>query len=142
MQYSLTGLRLTESFEGCRLAAYYDAVGVLTIGYGHTGPDVYPGRTITAAEAESLLLSDVQIAVSCVNRNVRVALTQNEFDSLVDFTFNEGVHNFESSTLLRDLNAGNYAAAASQFSVWVMAGGRRLEDLVRRRQAEANLFIR
>jgi lysozyme len=142
MQYSLTGLRLTESFEGCRLTAYYDAVGVLTIGYGHTGPDVYPGQIITQAQAETLLLSDVQTAVACVNGNVRVALTQNEFDSLVDFTFNEGVHSFESSTLLRDLNAGNYAAAASQFSAWVMAGGRRLEDLVRRRQAEANLFVR
>lgn len=142
MQYSSTGLNLTESFEGCRLRAYRDAVGILTIGYGHTGPDVYDGQIITQEMAEALLLSDVQIAVACVNRNVKVPVTQNEFDALVDFTFNDGVHNFTSSTLLRDLNAGNYIATASQFSVWVMAGGHRLEGLVRRRQIEESLFVR
>lgn len=142
MQYSNTGLKLTELFEGCRLEAYYDAVGVLTIGYGHTGPDVYVGQIITQAQAEALLLSDVQTAVACVNRNVCVSLTQNEFDALVDFIFNEGVHSFETSTLLRDLNAGNYAAASAQFTVWVWAGGHRLPGLVKRRQDEEALFLR
>lgn len=142
MQYSLSGLRLTELFEGCRITAYYDAVGVLTVGYGHTGPDVYEGQTITQAEAEALLAQDVKFAVTVANAYVKVPLTQNEFDALVDFIFNEGGHAFEESTLLRLLNAGNYIGAAAQFSLWVNAGGHRLPGLVERRKAEHDLFVR
>ena len=142
MQYSSSGLQLTERFEGVRLTSYYDAVGVLTIGYGHTGPDVHPGMVITQGQAQAFLQRDVQTADQAVNEYVRVSLTQNEFDALVDFTFNAGVGNFKSSTLLKDLNLGNYAAAAAQFSVWVMAGGRPLQDLTERRQAEHDLFVR
>ena len=142
MLYSLSGLQLTESFEGCRTVAYRDSVGVLTIGYGHTGPDVYLGQVITQEQAQALLQQDVQTAVACVNQNVKVPLTQNEFDALVDFTFNEGVNAFKESTLLKDLNVGNYAAAAAQFTLWVNAGGHRLPGLVERRQAEHDLFVR
>jgi lysozyme len=131
---------LTEQVEGLRLTAYQDSVGVWTIGYGHTGSDVRPGLTITQEQASALLQQDVAGAVAAVNRLVTVTLTQNQFDALVDFTFNEGQGNLASSTLLRELNAGNTAGAAAQFLVWVYAGGVQLPGLVKRRQAEAALF--
>jgi len=140
LSYSDQGLALTEHFEGLRLTAYQDSVGVWTIGYGHTGPDVKPGLTITQEQASALLLRDVAGAVAAVNRLVTVPLTQNQFDALVDFTFNLGHGNLASSTLLRELNAGNTAGAAAQFLVWVYAGGVQLPGLVKRRQAEAALF--
>ena len=140
LSYSKSGLALTEQFEGLRLTAYQDSVGVWTIGYGHTGPDVYPGLTITQMEAESLLLNDVGTAAASVNRLVTVPLTQNEFDALVDFVFNLGTTNFASSTLLKDLNAGNFAAASGEFHKWDHAGGRVLVGLLKRRLGEADLF--
>jgi lysozyme len=123
-----------------QLTAYQDPVGVWTIGYGHTGADVQPGLTITQEQASDLLLQDVAGAVAAVNRLVTVPLTQNQFDALVDFTFNVGQGNLASSTLLRELNAGNTAGAAAQFLVWVYAKGVELPGLVTRRQAEAALF--
>ncbi len=95
-----------------------------------------PGLTITQEQASALLLQDVASAVAAVNRLVTVPLTQNQFDALVDFTFNSGQGNLASSTLLRELNAGNTAGAAAQFLVWVYAGGVKLPGLVKRRQAE------
>jgi lysozyme len=140
LSYSDQGLALTERFEGLQLTAYQDPVGVWTIGYGHTGPDVQPGLTITQEQAGALLLQDVAGAVAAVNRLVTVPLTQNQFDALVDFTFNVGQGNLASSTLLRELNAGNTAGAAAQFLVWVYAKGVELPGLVTRRQAESALF--
>jgi len=138
--YGREGLSLTEQFEGCRLAAYQDQVGVWTIGYGHTGPEVVAGLTITQAQAEAYLAADVQSAAACVNRLVAVQLTQEEFDALVDFVFNLGQGAFASSTLLRLLNAGSFAAAAEQFVQWDRAGGAVVAGLLRRRQAETALF--
>lgn len=141
LAYSSKGLTLTEQFEGLRLTAYQDSVGVWTIGYGHTGDDVHPGLTITQQQASALLLKDVASAVADVNRLVNVPLTQNQFDALVDFVFNVGGGNFASSTLLRNLNAGNYAGAAAQFPRWVHAGNQILPGLVTRRKAEQALFL-
>jgi lysozyme len=139
-EYSSAGLALTKSFEGLRLTAYQDAGGVWTIGYGHTGPDVKPGQTITEAEATELLLADLQTAVRCVNGAVRVPLTQGQFDALVDFAYNAGRGNLLHSTLLRSVNAGDFAGAEAQFGLWVHAGGKVEPGLVRRRAAEAALF--
>ncbi len=138
--YSGNGLSLTEQFEGCELTAYQDQVGVWTIGYGHTGPDVVPGLTITQEQAQALLAQDVGSAAACVNNCVTVQLSQNEFDALVDFVFNLGAGTFQSSTLLRDLNAANFTAAAAQFDLWDHAGGAVVAGLLRRRQAETALF--
>ena len=138
--YSGKGLALTEQFEGCRLTAYQDQVGVWTIGYGHTGPEVCAAMTITAEDAEALLARDVSNAAASVNKTVQVDLTQEEFDALVDFVFNLGVGAFAGSTLLRLLNAGEFAAAAAQFALWDRAGGAVVAGLLRRRQAETALF--
>jgi lysozyme len=139
--YSDAGIALTKGFEGLRLTAYRDSAGVLTIGYGHTGPDVTEGMTIDEAEAEALLLADVQGAVNCVNRAVTATITQNQFDALVDFCFNVGCGALLNSTLLRKVNAADFAGAAAQFALWVHAGGEVLAGLVRRRKAEAEMFL-
>jgi lysozyme len=138
--YSQNGLNLTEQFEGLRLDAYQDQVGVWTIGYGHTGPDVHPGLTITQEQANSLLMQDTQSAAAAVNRLVTVALNQDEFDALVDFVFNLGEGALAGSTLLKLLNAGNFAGAAGEFPKWCHAGGQVVPGLVRRRAAEQQLF--
>ena len=138
--YSDNGFALTRSFEGLRLTAYQDCGGVWTIGYGHTGPEVRAGLTITQAEADALLRSDVEDAVTCVNRAVNVPITQNQFDALVDFCFNCGRGSLLQSTLLRKVNIGDFAGAAAQFALWDHAGGEVVEGLVKRRTAEAELF--
>jgi lysozyme len=139
-KYSANGLALTERFEGLRLQAYQDSVGVWTIGYGHTSPDVHAGLTITGQQAKILLAADVAWAVACVNKAVTSAINQNQFDALVDFTFNLGCASLVQSTLLRLLNAADFAAAAPQFLRWNKAGGKVLKGLTLRRQAEMDLF--
>lgn len=140
LTYSGDGLALTEQFEGCRLSAYQDQAGVWTIGYGHTGPDVVPGMTITSDQAQSLLMGDISGAAACVNRVVNVPLAQPEFDALVDFVFNLGPGAFEGSTMLRLLNSGDFTAAAAEFQKWDHAGGKVVAGLLRRREAEEAMF--
>lgn len=140
LTYGGKGLELTERFESCRLTAYQDQVGAWTIGYGHTGPEVMAGLRITAEKAQEYLRADVKTAEACVNRHVGVKLSQEEFDALVDFVFNAGRGAFEKSTLLHELNAGRFEAAAAQFAVWDKAAGAVVAGLLRRRQAETALF--
>jgi lysozyme len=139
VNYSKTGNALTESFEGCRLSSYPDQTGVWTIGYGHT-KDVHPGMFCTVAQAEQWLAEDIQWASDEVNKCVYVALSQGEFDALVDFTFNLGSSNFYHSSLLRLVNLGNLAAAANEFARWDRAGGKVVAGLLRRRLAEEGEF--
>jgi lysozyme len=138
--YSDAGLALTKSFEGLRQTAYQDSGGVWTVGYGHTGPSILAGLTITRVDAEALLRADLAEAVTCVNRTLRVPVLQHQFDALVDFTFNAGRGNLLQSTLLRKVNLGDFAGAAAQFALWVHAGGEIVAGLVRRRAAEAAMF--
>lgn len=140
MIYSKSGLHLTEQFEGCKLVAYLDQVGVATIGYGHTR-GVHMGMTCTQDQAELWLSQDVQEAADAVNHSVTCPLNQNQFDALVDLVFNVGVGNFHTSTLLRMLNIGAYDRAAKEFEKWNRAGGIVREGLTRRRLAEENLFL-
>lgn len=139
MKYSKTGLHLTEQFEGCKLVVYLDQVGVATIGYGHT-KGVKLGMTCTPEQAEQWLAEDVAEAEHAVNALVRVPLTQNQYDALVDLVFNVGTGNFQTSTLLRLLNLKAYDRAENEFQRWNKAGGIVRDGLTRRRLAEANLF--
>jgi lysozyme len=138
--YSNYGNTLTKGFEQCRLTAYQDAVGVWTIGWGHTGPEVCAGLVWTQAQADTALSNDEHNAVYMVNNLVQVILTQHEFDALVDFVFNVGGGNFRTSTLLTKLNAGDYAGAANEFQKWDHAAGRVLAGLLKRRTEEQNEF--
>ncbi|WP_417764674.1 lysozyme [Shewanella chilikensis] len=131
---------IIKEFEGLRLEAYKCPADVWTIGYGHTRA-VVPGDVITEKEAEDFLSEDVEDAEDAVNAYVDVKLNQNQFDALVSFVYNLGAGNFRSSTLLRKLNAGDYLGAANEFKRWNKSGGVTLNGLVRRREAEANLFI-
>ena len=143
MTYSKQGVALTESFEGCPLKAYWDAKGKCwTIGHGHTGPDVHEGLVWTQAQADSALLIDIHWAELVVNHMVTVQLTQCEFDALVDFVFNGGSGNFQSSTLLKLVDQGQFAQAALEFDKWDHSGGQVVAGLLRRRQAETDLFLK
>jgi lysozyme len=135
------GIDLIKQFEGLRLTAYQDMVGVWTIGYGHTGPDVKPGLTITQQRAEQLLINDLVQFERGVNDLVTVQINQNQFDALVSFTYNLGVGSLQKSTLLRLLNAGSYQPAADEFPRWNRAGGNVVAGLARRRYAERQLFL-
>lgn len=118
--------------------------GTLTIGYGHTGRDVTPGLTITQARAEQLFDADIAKAARAVERLVKVPLTDNQFGALVSFAYNvgEGKGGFETSTLLKKLNAGNYDAVPSELMKWVNSKGKRMQGLVNRRSSEAGLWAR
>lgn len=142
LRYGAAGLALTRNFEGLNLAAYVDQRGVWTIGYGHTGPGVHAGLTITTDEAEAFLESDIAGAVTAVNRLVTGPVSQNQFDALVDFTFNLGCASLARSTLLRCVNIGDFAAAAKEFLLWDHVHGRVVPGLLRRRQVETELFER
>jgi lysozyme len=138
--YSDAGFDLTKQFEGLRLTAYQDQVGVWTVGYGHTGSEVHGGLVITQDQADILLHSDVAGAVACVNRAVTANIFQSHFDALVDFVFNLGCGRLLGSTLLRHVNAGEFDLAAPQFLLWDHAGGVVVQGLLKRRQAEMTLF--
>lgn len=140
MKISQKGLDLIKSFEGLELKAYKDSVGVLTIGWGSTGSHVKQGMVITKEQAEALLKEDVSRFEKGVNDFVKVPLTQNQFDSLVSFSFNLGLGNLKSSTLLKKLNASDYSGAANEFLRWNKAAGKVLNGLTRRRQAEKDMF--
>jgi lysozyme len=140
MKISPAGIALIKQFEGCRLTAYPDASSrkVPTVGYGHTGAGVMLGQRITQARADQLLANDLEVFETAVTRAVKVPLSQNQFDALVSFAFN--VSGWQGSTLLKKLNAGDYAACAETFPLYCHAGEEVLPDLVRRREAERNLF--
>ena len=144
MRPSPAAYDLIKEFEGLRLHAYQDSVGVWTIGWGHTG-DVKRGQSITIHQAEALLALDIGIAAAAVNRHVEAPLSQNMFDALVSFTFNLGERRLAESTLLKKLNLRDYAAAAAEFGKWVKATikGKKvtLPGLVRRRTAERAMFV-
>jgi lysozyme len=141
MNISNDGITLIEGFESLKLTAYQDSKGVWTIGYGHTGPDVYEGLTITEDQADALQQEDLNTAETCVNNDVTVDLQQCQFDALVSFTFNVGSGNEEHSTLLSLLNSGDYADAANQFTRWDQSGGQVVPGLLRRRKAEQAMFL-
>ena len=145
MQTSDKGIALIKEFEGCKLTAYQDSGGVWTIGYGWTQPvdgkPIRAGMTIKQETAERLLKTGMVSYESDVSRLVKVGLTQGQFDALVSFTYNLGARSLSTSTLLRKLNAGDYAGAADEFLRWNKAGGKVLNGLTRRREAERALFL-
>jgi GH24 family phage-related lysozyme (muramidase) len=143
MRVSQKGINLIKKFEGIRLKSYICPAGVLTIGYGHTGSDVYPNQQITEEEAEKLLWKDTESAQQTVSSFVQAKINQNEYDALVSFVFNVGPTAFVNSTLLKLLNQGaDRKVVAGEFDRWVKAGSDQpVPGLVRRREAEKTLFL-
>ncbi|MEG4801452.1 lysozyme [Microcoleus sp. ARI1-B5] len=140
MTINQDGVNLIKSFERMELEAYLDAVGIWTIGYGHT-QGVYEGMTITEAQAQELLRKDLAEFESAVSEAVEVDINENQFSALVSFSFNLGAGSLFESTLLKLLNQGDFQGAADEFPIWNKAGGQELEGLTRRRKAERALFL-
>lgn len=137
------GIALIKEFEGIRLKAYPDpgtGGAPWTLGIGTTF-GITKGMTCTVEQAEAWLRRDLAVFENKVSRMVTVPLTDNQFSALVAFTYNVGPGNLLKSTLLKKLNAGDYAGAADQFGAWNKAAGRVLPGLTRRRQAERTLFL-
>lgn len=141
MELSAMGLELIKRSEGFRRQIYTDVAGLATIGYGHRvrPPESFPGG-IAEPEAAALLAADVAEAGRAVGRLVRVPMTQGQFNALVDFCFNLGEGRLAGSSLLEELNAGRYEAAAGQLLLWDHAGGQVNAGLKTRREAEYQLW--
>ena len=139
MQISEEGISLIKHFEGCGLEAYQDSIGIWTIGFG-TIKGVKEGDKINQDEAEHLLQEEMPEYEGYINDMVKVPLEQNQFDALCSWVFNLGPKNLQESTLLKLLNAGDYHTTPEQIKRWNKAGGVILGGLVKRREAEANLF--
>ncbi len=141
MRLGAAGLALIKSFEQCRLTAYLDQRGRWTIGWGHTGLEVYSGLQWTQEQADATLILDLQHAVVGVAKALDVALGQHAFDALVSFAFNVGVSAEAHSTLLGYVNARRTADAAAEFLKWDHVDGVENAGLLRRREAERSLFL-
>ena len=138
---SATCFALIRKSEGLRLQAYNDSGGTLTIGYGHTGPDVSVKKKITMDEAEQLLHNDVTHAADSVLQLTGGNVSQGQLDALTSFVFNLGSRALQTSSLLRFHKAGNDARAAVEFGRWVYVGRVVQPGLVKRRAAEAHLYL-
>jgi lysozyme len=142
MKINDKGKALVKRFEGLRLEAYRCPAGVATVGYGSTGPHVRMGMTITPGEAERLLDKDLSRFEAGVSAMVTGApTTEDEFSAMVSLAFNVGLGKFATSTLLKRHKAGNKTGAANAFLSWVFAGGKKLNGLIRRREAERELYL-
>lgn len=145
MKTSDKGIDFIKSFESLKLKAYkaVPTEKFYTIGYGHYGPDVTPGMTVTEAEAERLLAEDLAETERAVSRSTAGwNLKQSQFDALVSLAFNIGVNAFQNSTLLKFIKRGAPEdVIRNEFGRWCHSGGRVLKGLQRRRQAEADMYF-
>ena len=140
MKTSQTGLDLIKGSEGCRLKSYRCQAGILTIGYGHTGPDVFEGQEITQEEADTLLRLDLARFEAAANRNLHT-MTQCQFDACVSLCYNIGEGAFNKSSVVRLHNEGKYGDAAQAFMLWNKAAGKVSRGLQARRAKESALYL-
>lgn len=149
MRTSAAGRNAIAQREGNKLKAYLDSVGIWTIGVGHTSaagpPAVTKGMTITTSQSDEILTRDLAGVEADITRLVKAPLNQNQFDALVSLVFNIGAGAFGKSTLLKKLNAKDYAGAADQFLVWNKGtiNGQKIAitGLTNRRKAERAQFL-
>ena len=145
MKINRAGIELIKRWESCRLTAYKDIVGVLTIGYGHTSmagpPEVYAGMKITQTQAEEILAIDLFKYEWAVVKALDHIPNQNQFAAMTSLCYNIGQAGFTRSTVCKAFNAGKVAQSADAFRLWNKAGGKVVNGLVRRREAERALFL-
>jgi lysozyme len=145
MSVNDNGIELIKAFEGWRAKAYRDPVGIWTIGYGHTSmagePTVTAGLVITKQQGDEILRRDVALFARGVKKPLTVKLNDNQFSALVSFAYNVGLGAFKKSSVLKAVNTKNFDAVPSRLKLWNKAGYRVLPGLVRRRQAESDLFM-
>lgn len=141
MKTNEAGLALIRQFEGCRLKAYKCPAGVWTIGYGWTH-GVKPTDQWTQAQAEEMLVKGLDQYENAVQSAIGAhSTTSNQFSALVSICYNIGAGNFVKSSMLRHHKAGDYQKAADAFLLWNKAGGKGLNGLIKRRQAERALYL-
>ena len=146
MSVNQATIDLIKRFEGCKLTAYQDIVGIWTIGYGTTamaglGIEPAKGMTITHERAEDLLRQGVEKFATTVDAMITTKVNQNERGACVCLAYNIGPNAFAKSTVLRELNVGHKDKAAAAFRMWNKAGGEVIKGLVNRREAEIKLFL-
>lgn len=139
MKTSQQGIDLIKQFEGFSASAYQDVGGVWTIGYGFT-QGVKQGDTMTQEDAETRLAQELQPVEAFIIKHCTVTPTQNQFDAMVSLTYNIGMGNFQSSTVLADHNKSDFDGAAKAFGMWDEVKGKVLVDLVKRRYEESQLY--
>lgn len=143
MKINQAGIDLIKRFEGIRLKAYRCPAGVFTIGYGHTGPDVHEGMTITDDQAEDLLRSDVERFEQGISTSLGGSpTTDNQFAAMVSMAYNVGLGAFKSSSVLRYHREKNTSRAADSFRLWIMVKGKPSKGLQNRREAERDLYLK
>ena len=138
MRFTREALEKMKTFEGCKLNAYRDAVGIPTIGYGRTR-GVEMGMTITQEQADKDLEEFIELEEEALGRFLGdVKLTDNQWDAIVSFAYNVGIGNFKRSTMAKKIlaNPAN-PTIYHEFGRWVKAGNKKLPGLVRRRAWEA-----
>jgi lysozyme len=154
LKISDSGLQFIKRYEGLKKSVYLDVAGLKTVGYGHLltkpelssnsvtigGNKIFLDRALTDAEVDTLLRQDIEPKAQTVRSTIKTPLTQSQFDALVSLCFNIGSGAFSSSTLAKDINAGNLEKAPGDFLVWCKAGGKTVQGLLNRRQAEASIF--
>lgn len=147
MDISNEGLELIKKFEGCKLTAYQDIVGVWTIGYGNTlhtsGEQVKKGEKITQQQADELLKQTVRGYAIGITKSLKKALKQNQFDSLVSLAYNVGLNAVKRSNLLKMVNNNpEDKTIAEEWLKWNKAGGKVVEGLIKRRTDEAKNYFK
>lgn len=145
MKINTAGLNLIKRWEGLRLKAYQDSVGVWTIGYGHTAaagpPAPARGMTITEQEATDILARDLGQYERAVTKALSIVPSANQFAAMVSLCYNIGPANFAKSSVVRLFNASKPREAADAFLMWNKAGGKVLKGLTARREDERKLFL-
>lgn len=140
MNISETGINMIKTFEGFALTAYQNAGGIWTIGYGHAS-GVRKGDQITENTATQFLLADLVPVEKTLSAAVSTTLSQDQYDALCCFIFSVGSPAFSGSTLLKQINQGEFTAAADDFTNWNKVAGNPVAGLTRRRLAERQLFL-
>jgi len=131
----LASLMVTD-LEGVRYEPYWDVAGIMTVCYGHTGADIIANKRYTPDECRAMLERDLRPFARAVERSVKVPTTEYQKAALISFSYNVGVSAFEHSSLLRNLNAGQYQQACDGLKQWIYAGGRQWQGLINRRTVE------
>lgn len=139
MKLTAAGIALIKSFEACELTAYRDVAGVLTIGWGHTGPELRWGMTITQDQADGWFDADVEIRDAEVQK-LCPSSVDSQHSAMVSLAYNIGIGNFQGSSVCRFHNLGQFENAADSFSLWCRSGNQISPGLVRRRAAEADMY--
>lgn len=122
--------------EGREYVPYKDVVGIITVCDGHAGKDIILNKRYSDAECDALTKADLERIAKQVNPSIKVKTTETQLAAIYSFSYNVGANAFINSTMLKKLNAGDYAGACDELKRWVYAGGKKWKGLMNRRDVE------